>query len=87
MAATDKTPVAPKQVPTKNRIVDFFVEDRANPGMVVSRPGIIVAVHSDTCVNLQVFTDGENDGLNNVVHKTSVDEGTLAGQWMWPSKI
>jgi hypothetical protein len=43
-------------------------------------PAIIVSVWSDTCINLQVFVDG-NTGI---LWKTSINQGNEAGQWNWP---
>lgn len=45
------------------------------------RPAIVVRVWSDTCVNLQVFTDSDNDNLPPVVWKTSAVKGDGPGQW------
>jgi hypothetical protein len=42
-------------------------------------PAIITAAWSDTCVNLKVILDGEND-----LWKTSVPLGDLENQWSWP---
>lgn len=74
-----------KDAPTVGRIVDFHVEDR-HGGAPQVRPAMVVRVWDGGLVNLQVFTDGENDGLGNVVHRTSVAEGTDVGQWSWPAR-
>lgn len=42
-------------------------------------PAIITAVWSDTCVNLKVILDGENN-----LWKTSAPLGELENQWSWP---
>ena len=42
-------------------------------------PAVIVAVWSDTCVNLKVFADGVSD-----IWKTSVILGDNEGEWNWP---
>ncbi len=42
-------------------------------------PAIIVAVWSDTCVNLRVLCDGDLTLWN-----TSVNKGDDTGQWNWP---
>lgn len=60
----------------------------------VERPAIVVAVHSETCVSLQVFTAGRDDGiiLNgefvNVLCKTSVSysEEKSPRSWYWPPR-
>ena len=47
--------------PTIGRIVHFVQKKPAGYGdALVHLPAIIVAVWGDTCVNLQVFTDGTN---------------------------
>lgn len=79
--------------PTVGRIVHFHLSD----GEV--RPAIIVRVWSDTCVQLQVFTDGYNDNdvlrsmqrigsgdAPNVLWATSSEHGTDAHQWSWPQR-
>jgi hypothetical protein len=41
-------------------IVNYVLpDDSKHPGEI--RPAIVVRVWSDTCVNLQVFADGDND--------------------------
>lgn len=52
------------------------------------RPGIVVHVWSPETVQLQVFTDGDgsnsNDGLDNVIWKTSVSfnkDTSVRGTW------
>src|SRR5947209_17739290 len=70
--------------PSIGRIVNYVLR----PGVI--RPAIIVHVWSDTCVQLQVFTDGDgsglNDGMPNVVWRPSAlqDESASAeGSWHW----
>lgn len=66
--------------PTIGRIVEYVMED----GQI--RPAIIVRVWSDICVQLQVFTDGDNDGKQgNVMWATSVlqDENKSPRSWDW----
>jgi hypothetical protein len=48
----------------------------------VNAPAIITKVHSDTRVNLRVFTDSEA-----LLWKTSVAYGEGENQWSWPDKI
>lgn len=57
------------------------------------RPAIIVHVYgwSETCVQLQVFTDGTNDRLDgaNIIWVTSVvqdENDKLARTWHWPER-
>lgn len=59
----------------------------------IERPAIIVRVWSPTCVQLQVFNDGDgseglNDGLPNVTWNTSVDycEEASDRSWHWPQQ-
>ncbi len=42
-------------------------------------PAIVVAVWSDTCVNLRVLTDG-----TQIWWKSSINEGDQPGNWHWP---
>ena len=80
--------------PTIGRIVHFVQKKPAGYGdALVHLPAIIVAVWGDTCVNLQVFTDGTNsdaDETNRVKWVTSatLDE-EVAPQprtWHWPER-
>lgn len=80
---------APK--PTLGRIVNFV----AAPGKI--QTGTITAVHSDTCVNLIVTRDSQNDnqydghGDAHTVWKTSVSQGDAAdpqpNTWHWPVRV
>lgn len=75
--------------PSVGRIVHYVLPDGRNRG--THRPALIVAVWSETIVNLQVFTDGPNDGNDYVtgqVWRTSVrfaEEGDF-GTWHWPER-
>lgn len=77
--------------PSIGRIVHFVYPDKLDSDTQekLERPGIIVRVWSDTCVQLQVFTDGSNDGEPNVAWKTSVvyDEGKRGYSWHWPEFV
>jgi len=82
--------------PSIGRIVHFVQKKPPTYGTgFVHLPAIIVAVWGDTCVNLQVFTDGGNseiDGTNfpNVkwVTSASLDESaTLDRTWHWPEQV
>lgn len=46
-------------------------------------PAIVVAAHSDTCANLQIFVDGSA----GVAWRTSVLQGTEPGSWHWPERV
>lgn len=48
-----------QQLVTVGQIVNYVLHDGRNKGKI--RPAIIVRVWGDTCVNLQVFVDGDND--------------------------
>lgn len=71
--------------PTTGRIVNFrMTEDlknRVNGNKQDVLPAIIVAVWSDTVVNLKVITDGIND-----LWVTSVPYGDAQYNWSWPVK-
>ncbi|MDA8106190.1 MAG: hypothetical protein M0Z71_12535 [Nitrospiraceae bacterium] len=67
--------------PTIGRIVHYKITEKE------VRPAIIVKVHSETCVNLQVFYDGGNDAALSpigMVWKTSIVQGNGVGEWQWP---
>ena len=80
--------------PTIGRIVHFVQKKPAGYGdALVHLPAIIVAVWGDTCVNLQVFTDGTNsdaDETNRVKWVTSatLDEAETPHPrtWHWPER-
>jgi hypothetical protein len=75
--------------PTVGRIVHFVQGE-------LHLPAIIVRVWSDTCVNLQVFTDGSNsDQVRNTseapnlkwVTSVTLDEtATQQRSWHWPER-
>lgn len=72
--------------PTVGRIV--YYQLLTDSGTVEERPAIIVRVWSDDCVQLQVFTDGTNDGkdyVHGITWRTSVvrDESHQPGTWDW----
>lgn len=48
-------------------------------------PAIIVRVWSDTCVNLKLLEDGQQNSWKTSV-LTSELAGT-AGQWRWPERV
>ena len=83
--------------PSIGRIVHFVQAKPAWAGQYageVHLPAIIVAVWSDTCVNLQVFTDGTNSDEQNmspVKWLTSVNfDGSDTPQprsWHWPETV
>lgn len=86
--------------PSIGRIVHFVQEKPASyqpnvpnvPKVLVHLPAIIVAVWGDTCVNLQVFTDGTNSDESNVlpikwVTSSGFDESaTQPRSWHWPER-
>ena len=91
---------SPPATPTVGRIVHYAL-DLGGARPADTRPAIIVRVWSDTCVQLQVFTDGANDHLRadggpaaadepaaNVVWRSSVayDPDGKPGTWRWPPR-
>lgn len=82
--------------PTIGRIVHFVQKKNANYGDdLVHLPAVIVSVHGDTCVNLQVFTDGSNSesGLSSnhpsvkwVTSATFNEAADLPYSWHWPER-
>lgn len=82
--------------PTIGRIVHFVQKKPSMYGEgFIHLPAIITAVWSDTCVNLQVFTDGSNseeDGTNfphiKWVTSPSLDESETPQPrtWHWPER-
>lgn len=80
--------------PTIGRIVHFVQKRPEGCGdRLVHLPAIIVAVWGDTCVNLQVFTDGQNSDSEGVVSAKWITSVTLdetpspqARTWHWPER-
>ena len=82
--------------PTIGRIVHFVQKKNPRYGdELVHLPAIIVSVHSDTCVNLQVFTDGSNSeepgnndpaSVKRVTSATLNDAGDQPYTWHWPER-
>ena len=78
--------------PTIGRIVHYTFPNtfagtgQSREGQSRTVPAIIVAVWSDTCVNLRVFQDGEHPPLwkTSVVLKQSEDDLTCE-YWEWPA--
>lgn len=82
------------------RIVHFVLVDKS--GATQHRPAIVVRVWPEQpggpyeaeaeagkhVVQLQVFTDGGNDGNENVLWMTSVhfDPSGAPGTWHWPER-
>lgn len=86
--------------PSIGRIVLFVQEKREayqpkeGPRLTLNLPAIITAVWGDTCVNLQVFTDGTNsDDLNmspvKWVTSASLDDSDAPQPrtWHWPPRV
>lgn len=81
---------------TEGRIVHYVMEDGPSKGEV--RPAIVVRVWRDRgqaqangCCQLQVFTDGGNDGpqfAGGIIWRTSrlYDEAGAPGTWHWPTR-
>ena len=70
---------------TEGRMCHFVMPDGQH------RPAVVVRVwgnpeHCEGYVNLQVFTDGKNDGAENVEWQPSIcydDETKAPGTWHW----
>ena len=58
---------------------DSFKNTRKSCNIQSKLPAVIVAVWSDTLVNLKVFLDGQDD-----LWVTSASLGDGAYQWNWP---
>lgn len=65
------------QKPSKGRIVMFH-----NPHSNSIDAAMIVAVHSDTSVNLVSWNEG-----GTATTFTSVSLGEGSGRWNWPTKV
>ena len=86
-------PEKKQQVPSIGRIVHYKLPGGTNRGHY--RPAIIVRVWDEpatpeSLVQLQVFTDGQNDGLvgfPNVIWETSVKPGDGFGEYIWPPYV
>ena len=85
--------------PTIGRIVHYVQEKPAayqpkdGPKLMVHLPAIITAVWGDTCVNLQVFTDGTNSDDQNMAAVKWITSSTLDANetpqprtWHWPER-
>ncbi len=84
--------------PTIGRIVHFVQQKPAmyqpadGPKVLVHLPAIVTAVWGDTCVNLQVFTDGTNSDDQHTspvkwVTSSTLDEtATRPSAWHWPER-
>ncbi len=75
-------------------VIGRIVHYRKQPG-AAWRPAIVVAAWSPTVVNLQVFTDGLNDGgkpgenvewVTSAPHVLTVVPGYTGGIWCWPDE-
>jgi len=79
--------------PTIGRIVHYNTDDSDKAKMNAARqinggcnnasilPAVVVAVWSESCINIRVIADGNLD-----LWKTSVNQGDQPGQWSWPVK-
>lgn len=76
--------------PTIGRIVHYYPHSQ-DTGSFPYTPGepvaaIITQVHSDECVNLRLFVDGQAQGetwITSVVY----DEGQGEFSWSWPPRV
>jgi hypothetical protein len=85
--------------PTIGRIVHFVQEKptsyqpKEGPRVLVHLPALITAVWGETCVNLQVFTDGTNSDEQNMAPVKWITSANLdasdapqARTWHWPER-
>ncbi len=74
--------------PALGRNVLYCLNNGQNRGQ--ERAARICRIWSDTCVNLRVDLDGEND-VPNADWVTSVNENAgvepVPGMWRWPPKV
>lgn len=74
------------QEPTIGRIVHYVLDEYQDE----YRPAIIVHVGGRSTVNLQVFTDGQNDSSDSgTMWKSYVEhdeEFKEQGTWHWPER-
>ena len=81
--------------PSIGRIVHFVQKKPASyGGGLVHLPAVITAVWGETCVNLQVFTDGTNSDDQNMspvkwVTSASLDSSAEPQErtWHWPERV
>lgn len=76
--------------PSIGRIVTYVLNGGINKGE--ERPAVIARVWDPTSdiVQLEVFTDAGNDGLEPIAWRTSVRHSEQArepGSWHWPDRI
>lgn len=77
-------PPTPTQMPSVGRIVQYTPE-RGGKGSPY--PAIITHVWSDTCVNLNVITDGSYPLDEGERLPTSVVIGVGPRTWAWPARV
>jgi hypothetical protein len=79
-------------IPSVGRTVHYVLNEGPSKGE--HRPAVIVRVWDKeptekSVVQLQVFTDGSNDGFENVIWRTSVPQDAadkLPGTWHEPER-
>jgi hypothetical protein len=79
---------SPPIVPSVGMTVHYILA-QTDQGAGNVRPAIVVSIadqipNTNSLVNLQVFTDGINDGLDNVEWRTGVSQdATASAQGSW----
>lgn len=70
--------------PTESELneMKFNVLNHQSQNRQTELPAIIVAVWSETTINVQVMLDGQG----GTWWKTSIQQGDGEGQWNWPQK-
>ena len=79
--------------PSIGRIVHYVQKKPSGYGEgIIHLPAIVTAVWGESCVNLQVFTDGTNSDEPNTfpvkwITSVSLDESGLQERsWHWPER-
>lgn len=84
-----------KMKPTIGRIVHYFPTDKERDALALLRcntqnvlPAIIVAVWTNTTINVKVFIDGAHEDLwkTSVVKFEGGDTENQQGKWDWPPR-
>ncbi len=74
--------------PSIGRIVHYRTANFPENGSVIDRPAIIVAVHDDETVNLQVFWNRDVDNVEwkQKVRRAVSKETADVGERFWPPR-
>ena len=64
------------------RLDDYLVKQVSSVQHDRMAPAVITKVWTDTCVNLKVLVDGQEN-----LWVTSVTQGDAERQWQWPPRV